>query len=233
MNDNRGSYDRGPRGNHDSSYSSYNRGRQDNRRGPSNDKDREHKTIDYWEDIRTITDIERDVGKNHVIFNIIMQRPVFMGGEMGYYRLNTFLKVDGHYLRLSTSVLSTLANFFYNNESKILDAIDEVRGRNAKIDDMNAEQREKTNGRGRDGSSDRFKALDDDEESSGSDDDEYDDQDEEDNPEDDAGEDLDNGQGGIKESGPTSTGEQETGSDTTKASSEALPRRTRRATKDD
>lgn len=222
----RGNYDRGSRGNRE--YYS-NKGRPDDRRGPSRGKDvnREHKTIDYWEDIRTVADIERDVGKNHVVFSIIMQRPVFMGGEMGYYRLNTFLKVDNHYLRLSTSVLATLANFFFNNQNKILDAIDEVRGRNAKIDDMNSEH-EKSNGRGgQRGDVDRFKALDDD--GSEGDDEEYDEEEDEENPDEEEYDDQD----GDDSQGAETTGEaQETSGEDANSSSEPQPRRTRGSRKE-
>lgn len=222
----RGNYDRSSRGNRD--YYS-NRGRPDDRRGPPRDKNinREHKTIDYWEDIRTVADIERDVGKNHVVFNIIMQRPVFMGGEMGYYRLNTFLKVDNHYLRLSTSVLATLANFFINNQNKILDAIDEVRGRNAKIDDMNSEH-EKSNGRGSQrGDADRFSALDDDE--SEGDDEEYDEEEDEENSEKEGYDDQDGDDSPKAE--PTEEA-QETGGEDANNSSDTQPRRTRSSRKE-
>lgn len=119
--------------------------------GSRNEQNRkDHQPIDYWEDIRAVLERERDVGRKHLSFTIDMQRPVFMDGTMGYYRLNTFIKIDRNYLQLSTSALSALANYFYYNRERIVSAIEEVRNRNGKIDQMSDEQS---------GTNDRFEGL--------------------------------------------------------------------------
>lgn len=113
-------------------------------RGPRNDRNKQNhgdrQPIDYWENIRTVLERERDVGRKHMSLRINMQRPVFMDGRMGYYRLNTFLRIDSNYLQLSTSALAALANYFYYNRERIVSAIDDVRNRNAKIDQILEEQ---------------------------------------------------------------------------------------------
>lgn len=109
--------------------------------GSRNEQDRgDHQAIDRWEDIKIILERDRDVGKRHMFFGIKMQRPIFENGEMGYYRLNTIIRTDGNYLKLSTSALAVLANYFYYNRDRITEAIDDVRNRNAKIDQMTDEQ---------------------------------------------------------------------------------------------
>lgn len=130
-------------------------------RGPRNDRNKQdhgdHQPIDYWENIRAVLERERDVGRKHMTLRINMQRPVFMDGRMGYYRLNTFLRIDGNYLQLSTSALAALANYFYYNRERIVSAIDDVRNRNAKIDQILGEQEDGSNG-GHD-DTDRFVGL--------------------------------------------------------------------------
>ena len=126
----------------------------DNRRNSDRNQRPDHQPIDYWENIRSVLERERDVGRKHMSLRIGMQRPVFMDGKMGYYRLNTFIKVDGHYLQLSTSALAALANYFYYNRERIVSAIDEVRNRNAKIDQILDEQEA-----GSDAESNRFDGL--------------------------------------------------------------------------
>ena len=128
-------------------------------RGPRNERNNQdhgnHQPIDYWEDIRTVLERERDVGRKHMSLRINMQRPVFMDGRMGYYRLNTFLRINNNYLQLSTSALAALANYFYYNREKIVSAIDDVRNRNAKIDQI-LEEQEPDSGKEH---SDRFAGL--------------------------------------------------------------------------
>jgi hypothetical protein len=106
------------------------------RREPGRGRERphEHQPIDYWEDIKNVLERDRDVGRRHLYFKIDMQRPVFVDGSMGYYRLNTFIEIDRKYLQLSTSALAAMANYFHYNRDRILNAIDEVRNMNAKID---------------------------------------------------------------------------------------------------
>lgn len=113
---------------------------------------REHKTIDYWETVKTVVNKEKEMRRGRVILNIVVQRPVFVGGEMGYYRLSTFLKVNDRFLRLGTKELEILSGFFADSQENILDAVDEIRKRNDKIEDIFEEYNSNA-------PKDRFRAL--------------------------------------------------------------------------
>jgi hypothetical protein len=134
--------------------------------GRGQERTHQHQPIDYWEDIKNILDRDRDVGRRHLSFRIGMQRPVFVDGTMGYYRLNTFIDIDGRYIQLSTSALAAMANYFHYNRDRILNAIDEVRNMNARIDKATEEREARRNQNGRDDrdATDRFKGLDDEDE---------------------------------------------------------------------
>jgi hypothetical protein len=134
--------------------------------GCGRERTHQHQPIDYWEDIKNILDRDRDVGRRHLSFRIGMQRPVFVDGTMGYYRLNTFIDIDGRYIQLSTSALAAMANYFHYNRNRILNAIDEVRNMNARIDKATEEREARRSQNGRDDRDDpdRFKGLDDEDE---------------------------------------------------------------------
>lgn len=122
-----------------------NRDRRDRRDYRGNDRrprsTTEFKEIDHWMQIRNIVDRARESGKSYVELCIDMERPEFKDGTQGYYRINTLIQVDERFsLRLSTSALGVLRRFFHEHDEDILDAVAEVRRKNARIDDRMADE---------------------------------------------------------------------------------------------
>lgn len=100
---------------------------------------RERNKIDDWEKIENILEERIDDGPVPLELLVEIERPIFRNGDYGYYRVNTTISVGKYYVRLSTKAVVHLLNLMRKHRNTILDAVDRVR-------DLNAEDREKSNG---------------------------------------------------------------------------------------
>jgi len=103
--------------------------------------------VDYWKKIKTITKTRKQVGNIWLEVEISVERPVFVGGDEGFFRVNAMIKVDKHYIRLSTRAFLELFDILIAKQDAILDTVDEIRERNMQIKDLN--RREFASGRRR------------------------------------------------------------------------------------
>jgi hypothetical protein len=104
--------------------------------------------IDYWRKIRTVCRVERDINRVPLLVEVTIERPVFVGGDEGFFRINATLKIDKHYIRLSTRAFRELLDIVHDYRSDFLEAFDEVRDRNATFK-RDQEKSESSNGEAR------------------------------------------------------------------------------------
>jgi len=96
-------------------------------------EERQRSTIDYWETIRKIVDRERAIGTMPLYILVTIERPVFVGGEKGFYRLNAKIQIGSHFIRLSTRAFIELLDILTETRGDILDATDEVHRLNQEL----------------------------------------------------------------------------------------------------
>lgn len=117
----------------------YNRGREANgNRKFNNNRDHNNQNsqgrpphIEKWLTEKTVVNQYSTEGRQPLRLNAIIERPKFLSGDLGFYRLMTTITVGDYHIRLPIKSLRTLMDWLEHEKETIQDGIQETYELNA------------------------------------------------------------------------------------------------------
>lgn len=82
--------------------------------------------IDHWITEKTVIEEQATDGRHPLKLQVIIERPKFLNGDLGFCRLMATITVGDYHVRLPAKSLRTLMSWLDNGKEAILDAIEEI-----------------------------------------------------------------------------------------------------------
>jgi len=93
-------------------------------------KDRYPNKVKKWRKVRKILDIKEAYGRHTLGLLVDVMQPEFDNGSLGNKNVSAIIKLNEHYLRLSTKAFCHLLLILKDHTDDLLDAIDSVEAEN-------------------------------------------------------------------------------------------------------